>query len=162
MSSVRIEREFTATSDRFNKSPSQLGQKASQLIGSLTLDVADVEEQETIEALKNEELSGTCKSGYALQYKMNTDQDRAKMQLIKEQPRHRSKTRGRFPIDYVTSAGSFMQDRQWKYTANPTFKQNEERLEAIDFKQLKKRKHTKMLQNKVVEEQYKIHVKKRF
>lgn len=73
MSSVRIEREFTATSDRFNKSPSQLGQKASQLIGSLTLDVADVEEQEAIEALKNEELSGTCKSGYALQYKMKTD-----------------------------------------------------------------------------------------
>ena len=115
-----------------------------------------------MEALKNEELSGTVKSGYALQYKMNTDQDRANMQLAKEQPRHRSKTRGRFPIPYVTTAGSFMQDRQWKYTANPSFKKNEERLEAIDFKQLKKRKHTKMLQNKVVEEQYKIHVKKRF
>ena len=73
MSSVRIQREFTATSDRFNNSPSQLGMKASQLIGSLTLEVADIEEQETMEALKNEELSGTVKSGYALQYKMTTD-----------------------------------------------------------------------------------------
>ena len=43
------------------------------MIGSLTLELADVEELETIEALKNEELSGSCKSGYALKYKMNTD-----------------------------------------------------------------------------------------
>ena len=43
------------------------------------MEIADVEEMETIEALKNEELSGTVKSGYALQYKMNTDKDRANM-----------------------------------------------------------------------------------
>ncbi len=51
------------------------GKTAEQLIKELTLDESDDEHK--LEVLENETLPGTCKSSYALQFRMQTEADNA-------------------------------------------------------------------------------------
>ena len=72
----------------------------------------------------------------------------------------KTKTKGRFPREYKTNAGSWINDREWKNKANPSLAQDDKRMEASDNAMLQKRKKQKLLQNIALEEQYKIVVKK--
>ena len=72
----------------------------------------------------------------------------------------RSKTKGRFPVDFQTTAGAWMKDRDWKQRANPVLQQRENKIENSEVKMLEKRKKQKILQNIALEAQYKIVVKK--
>ena len=69
-------------------------------------------------------------------------------------------TKGRFPIDYLTNAGAWIKDREWKRRANPDLWAREKRIEDAELKMLESRKKQKILQNTALEAQYKIVVKK--
>ena len=93
---------------------------------------------------------------------MKSDANNANFMIESEKDplAHRTKTKGRFPRDYKTNAGSWINDKQWKKKANPTLAKDDHRSEASDKAMLEKRKKQKLLQNIALEEQYKIVVKK--
>lgn len=161
MSIQRLDRELSP--DR-NQSPKRMSESqaadktAEQLIKELTLDLDDAEE--TLENLQNESLPGTCKSQFALQFRMLTEKDNANFANRKIDLMERTITKGRFPINYKTNAGSWMNDREWKKTANRNAWNGEARTEANDLAALERRRKQKVLQNTALEAQYKIVVKK--
>ena len=57
----------------------------------------------------------------------------------------RSSTKGRFPRDYQTNGGAWIQDRDWKAKANPTSMQNERALDEKDLRMLERRRKQKLL-----------------
>ena len=112
------------------------------------------------DVLANEQLPGSCKSQYALQFRLDSDKSNANFMQRVENARVKTLTKGRFPIQYQTNAGVWVKDREWKQSANPKAWNNDQRIENQDFKMLEKRKKQKMLQNTALEAQYKIQVKK--
>jgi len=48
-------------------------ENAEQLIRDLTLNTGDTDETEMLKTLKNESLPGTCKSQFALYYRLTSD-----------------------------------------------------------------------------------------
>lgn len=114
-----------------------------QLIRDLTLDLEDDEDR--LMALQNEQLPGSCKSQYALQFALKTEKANADFMQRKIEVREKKMTKGRFPIPYQTNAGVWMNDRSWKKTANPNSWNKETHMENTDIAMLEKRKKQKML-----------------
>ena len=50
--------------------------------------------------LKNEALPGSCKSQYALKFRLQTEQENADFAKRKIEIREKKLTKGRFPIEY--------------------------------------------------------------
>lgn len=50
----------------------------------------------------------------------------------KDDVKDKTLTKGRFPRDYMTNAGVWVQDRQWKKLANKNAWEKDARLEAAD------------------------------
>ena len=67
-------------------------------------------------SLENESLPGTCKSQYALNFRMKQDANNANFMIEKQTDplAHKTKTKGRFPREYSTNAGVWVNDREWK------------------------------------------------
>ena len=63
----------------------------------------------------------------------------------KEEKYERNNTKGRFPIQYATNAGSWIHDKAWKNIANPAASQHVVNLERREFKKLEDRKKQKIL-----------------
>mmetsp|Transcript_41525 Transcript_41525/g.54669 ORF Transcript_41525/g.54669 Transcript_41525/m.54669 type:complete len:106 (+) Transcript_41525:1675-1992(+) len=97
------------------------------------------------EELLNETLPGSCKSFYALKFRLQTDKDNANFAQRKETTMHKTSTKGRFPIPYKTNAGMWMKDREWKQRANVKMHKAELSREAIDVDMLERRKKQKLL-----------------
>ena len=74
----------------------------------------------------------------------------------KDDVKEKTLTKGRFPRNYMTNAGVWVQDRQWKKLANKKEWEKDARLEAADQNMLERRKKQKLLQNTALEAQYKI------
>ena len=121
------------------------------------------EEQERLKTLEDEILPGTCKSQYALKFRLISDQNNANFmkdvsknfvlsksndsyihmnfnQINQNSANKRTKTKGRFPTNFQTNAGVWMRDRDWKETANPALRSMGQRMELMDIKMLEKRK----------------------
>lgn len=123
ISTFRIQREFNnnSTSPRRSKNTIEAADKAEQLIRDLTLKTQDAVQEEMQNSFVNESLPGSCKSQFALEYRMTSDRNNANF-MAKNQSNviHKSKQRGKFPIEYQTTGGSWLKDREWKRTANPS------------------------------------------
>ena len=158
ISIVRMEREF---SPKKRRGSIEAAMAAEQLIMDLTENDQDFNEEIKTQ-LENESLPGTCKSQYALKFRMKSDANNANFMIESEKNplAVKTKTKGRFPREYKTNAGSWINDREWKNKANPSLAQDDKRMEASDNAMLQKRKKQKLLQNIALEEQYKIVVKK--
>lgn len=100
------------------------------------------EEQERLKTLEDEILPGTCKSQYALKFRLISDQNNANFMkdINQNSANKRTKTKGRFPTNFQTNAGVWMRDRDWKETANPALRSMGQRMELMDIKMLEKRK----------------------
>ena len=70
-------------------------------------------------SLDNEKLPGSCKSQYAMKFKLDTDRSIENFITAKKKEFAKSVTKGRFNPAFKTNAGAWMVDRDWKKTANP-------------------------------------------
>ena len=129
--------------------PLAKGTSTEQLIHDLLKDCED--EEELKDVLQNEQLPGSCKSQYALQFRLDSDKANANFMQHVENIREKKVTKGRFPIQYQTNAGVWVQDREWKQKANPKAWNSEKRTENQDLAMLTKRKKQKLLQNTAME-----------
>lgn len=66
-----------------------------------------------------ESLPGSCKSQYAMKFKLDTDYAIETFIMQKKKEVIKSVTKGRFQSGFATNAGAWMQDREWKQKANP-------------------------------------------
>ena len=71
------------------------------------------------------------------------------------------RTKGLFNVETATNAGKWMIDRNWKQKANTLYKSMENRREDFEMKLLMKKKQQKRVQYMALEDQYKLHVKKK-
>ena len=62
-------------------------------------------------------------------------------------------------MEFATTAGSFLKDRDWQRSANPKLQKANERAERADLAMMEKRRKQKLLQNMALEAQFKIKVK---
>lgn len=113
------------------------------MIRDMSIDM-DTHEQRD-EELQTETLPGSCKSLYALQFRMKTDTANANFAQRTEKVWHKKATKGMFPIPYTTNAGMWMKDREWKMQANQKVWDGEQEREKVDVGMLEKRKKQKML-----------------
>lgn len=98
-------------------------------------------EQDLEEELKNETLPGSCKSQYAQEFRMKMDANAADFAARKRNHGpHKSKQKGKFPVDYATAASHWLKDRQWAKKVNPALFAEYDRLEDQDIKKMEKRK----------------------
>ena len=98
-------------------------------------------EQDLEDELKNETLPGSCKSQYAQEFRMKMDANATDFATRKRnQGPLKSKQKGKFPVDYATSASHWLKDRQWAKQVNPALFDEYDRLEEHDLKMLEKRK----------------------
>ena len=130
ISMVRIEREFSPIKRRGSL---EAALAAEQLILDLTENEQD-QNEEIKTQLENESLPGTCKSQYALNFRMKSDVNNASFMIESEKDplAQKVKTKGRFPRDYRTNAGVWINDREWKKVANPSLAKEDKRIEATD------------------------------
>jgi hypothetical protein len=66
------------------------------------------------------------------------------------------RTKGRFPVQVLTSAEQWITDRDWKMKANPMAAQAQHDRDALDKKILEKRRAGRILKNMAMEQQFKI------
>ena len=73
---------------------------------------------------------------------MKSDANNANFMIESEKNQFavRTKTKGRFPREYKTNAGSWINDREWKNKANPSLAKADKRMESTDIAMLQKRK----------------------
>ena len=91
------------------------------------------------------------------------EQDRAVLRSLDKPPAMNNKrlTKGQFQINVTTNAGNWLKDRTWQFKANDLYKSLELQREAVEMKLLQAKKHQKRVQYMALENQYKLHVKKR-
>ena len=117
---MQKEKELDSTAD-LNKPLAmptyENGMTVEQFIAKLAADT-DSDEDDKI-SLNNENLPGSCKSQYAMKFKLDTDQAIQNFIMTKKKEVSKGNTKGRFPAAFQTNAGAWLVDRKWKQTANP-------------------------------------------
>lgn len=119
------------------------------------------EKRELDESLLKEMLPGQVKSNWALKHKYAIERALVDSLDSEEKPRNKRKTKGLFQVNVTTNAGNWMRDRDWKYAANDVYKSLEMQREMNETKNLEKKKHQKRVQYMALENQYKLHVKRK-
>ena len=98
--------------------------------------------------MKDENLPGSCKTMYALNFRMGLDEKDRDFALIKPKPDPiRIKQKGKFKVKISTGAKHWLKDRDWAKTVNTNVFKEVARLEAHDLAGLKKRKAQKLMQS---------------
>ena len=103
--------------------------RATKRIMDLTLNLdEDIEELER--AAKEETLPGSCKSKYALSFKMTLDEKEKNFAMLHpKQGPIKINQKGVGIVEYQTVAGHWLKDREWAKKVNPKLFNEMERLE---------------------------------
>lgn len=90
--------------------------------------------------LDAENLPGAVKTMYGLKLKLVSDHSYANTFGKEKKPIEKANTKGRFASTFKTNAGSWMKDKRWFDSANPSLTMQQGNFDRQDLVMLQKRK----------------------
>ena len=102
-----------------------------------------IKQKEVSQEMSREELPGSVKTKWALDYKLQFDKAIEEALSTRVKPADKKTTKGKFVIKANTNAGNWIKDKQWMNRANPKIREAELLREEIDLHLLSKRHEQK-------------------